>query len=282
MQLVMEPPGSLAAGRTRQQPHRVAEKLFDGLSVVLAVLGEEKAESVRAALEHAGASVRVVFSLPEARHNTPPFGPRATVVIEPPAITGSIHASLRALSRQGAVLLLGVSATTRERIGLLNSGADSVLPTVDADEVVAALAALLRRSTMPTAKQMSQVVLAGEIRLHLLHRTATTALRTLALTPLEFDLLAYFVARAGEALSRDQLLVNVWGYDIGGRETVTVHVRRLREKLETDPSRPTRLQTVWGIGYRLIPDAASPSIAGPMCSSNGRSVASAVSEQAAT
>ncbi|MBA3798851.1 MAG: winged helix-turn-helix transcriptional regulator [Geodermatophilaceae bacterium] len=112
---------------------------------------------------------------------------------------------------------------------------------------------------MPTAKQMSQVVLAGEIRLHLLQRTATTALRTLALTPLEFDLLAYFVAHIGEALSRDRLLENVWGYDIGGRDTVTVHIRRLRQKIEADPSRPTLLQTVWGIGYRLNPN----SIPGP-------------------
>ena len=254
MQLLTDPATAPAAGRTRQQPRLVPVLAFDGLSVVLVVLGGNASASVSAALEQAGASVRVVFSMLEARRSIPSFGPRATVVIEPPAITGSIHASLRALSRQGAVLLLPVNATTRERIALLNSGADSVLPTVDADEVVAALAALLRRSTMPTARQMSQVVLAGEIRLHLLHRTATTALRTLALTPLEFDLLAYFVAHIGEALSRARLLENVWGYDIGGRDTVTVHIRRLRQKIEADPSRPTLLQTVWGIGYRLNPN----------------------------
>ncbi len=259
MRLISDPATAPAADRTSQQPRLGSARAFDGLSVVLVVLGGNASASVSTALEQAGASVQVVFSLPEARHSTPPFGPRATVIIEPPAITGSIHAGLRALSRQGAVLLLGVSATTRERIGLLNSGADSVLPTVDADEVVAALAAILRRSTMPTAKQMSQVVLAGEIRLHLLQRTATTALRTLALTPLEFDLLAYFVAHIGEALSRDRLLENVWGYDIGGRDTVTVHIRRLRQKIEADPSRPTLLQTVWGIGYRLNPN----SIPGP-------------------
>ena len=254
MQLLTDPATAPAAGRTRQQPRLGPALAFEGLSVVLVVLGGNASASVSAALEQAGASVRVVFSMPEARRSIPPFGPRATVVIEPPAITGSIHASVRALSRQGAVLLLPVNATTRERIALLNSGADSVLPTVDADEVVAALAALLRRSTMPTARQMSQVVLAGEIRLHLLHRTATTALRTLALTPLEFDLLAYFVAHIGEALSRARLLENVWGYDIGGRDTVTVHIRRLRQKIEADPSRPNLLQTVWGIGYRLNPN----------------------------
>jgi len=254
MRLITDPATAPAAGRTRQQPRLGPAPTFDGLSVVLVVLGGHVWGSVSAALERAGASVRVVCSLPEARRSTPSFGPRATVVIEPPAITGSIHAGLRALSRQGAVLLLRVNATTRERIALLNSGADSVLPTVDADEVVATLAALLRRSIRPNATQMSQVVLAGEIRLHLLHRTATTALRTLALTPLEFDLLAYFVAHIGEALSRDRLLENVWGYDIGGRDTVTVHIRRLRQKIEADPSRPTLLQTVWGIGYRLNPN----------------------------
>ncbi len=255
MRLITDPATAPAAGRTSQQQRVGPALAFDGLSVVLVVLGGNASASVRTALERAGASVRVVFSLPEARHSTPPFGRRATVIIEPPAITGSIHAGLRAMSRQGAVLLLQAKSTTRERIAALNSGADSVLATVDPDEVVAALAALLRRTTMPTASQMSQVVLAGEIRLHLLHRTATTALRTLALTPLEFDLLAYFVAHIGEALSRDRLLENVWGYDIGGRDTVTVHIRRLRQKIEADPSRPTLLQTVWGIGYRLNPNS---------------------------
>ncbi|WP_425489815.1 winged helix-turn-helix domain-containing protein [Nocardioides ungokensis] len=72
----------------------------------------------------------------------------------------------------------------------------------------------------------------------------------LALTGREFDLLQFLVAHPGTAFSRDDLLQQVWGWSIGDRSTVTVHVRRLREKVERDPTRPERLLTVWGVGYR--------------------------------
>lgn len=248
----------LAESQSGQHPPVAPGRpVFDGLSVVLAVLGRRSASPVTAALEHAGASVRATFNLTDARRSTAatagPFF--ATVVVDPPAIAiaGSIRAGLRALARHGAVLVLSEDATTRERVYLLDSGADSVVGSTDPNEVVATLAAVLRRSRMPTRKVVSQILCAGEICVHLLHRTATAAGQTLTLTPLEFDLLAYFLIHAGEALSRDRLLANVWGHDIGGRETVTVHVRRLRQKIETDPSRPILLQTVWGFGYRLNP-----------------------------
>jgi len=243
----------LAVSGQGPDPQLVSAPVFDGLSVVLAVLGGDCSESLTSALERADAWVRVTSNLTDARRSNAALGSCATVVIVPltRAITGSLHAGLRALSRQGVVLVLSVDATTRERIDLLNSGADSVLASVDPDEVVAALAAVLRRSQTPTTRMGSQIVCAGEICVNLLHRTATAAGRPLTLTLLEFDLLAYFVAHAEETLSRDRLLENVWGYDIGGRETVTVHVCRLRRKIEADPSRPTLLQTVWGIGYRL-------------------------------
>lgn len=253
---------TLSARGKGTHPQRASAPLLHGLSVVLAVLGGRCSESLTVALEHADAWVRVTSNLTDARRSNAALYPCATVVIVPPtiAITGSVHAGLRALSRQGAVLLLSVNATTRERVDLLNSGADSVLTSVDPDEVVAALAAVLRRSHVPTTRMASQIVCAGEICVHLLHRTATAAGRTLALTRLEFDLLAYFVTHAGETLTRDLLLENVWGYDIGGRDTVTVHVCRLRRKIEADPSRPALLETVWGIGYRLNTHPASVSI----------------------
>jgi DNA-binding response OmpR family regulator len=80
--------------------------------------------------------------------------------------------------------------------------------------------------------------------------TATLAGRRLSLTVREFDLLRFFVSHPGEAFSRDELLKQVWGWSFGDQSTVTVHVRRLREKIELDPSRPQRLATVWGVGYR--------------------------------
>ncbi len=64
------------------------------------------------------------------------------------------------------------------------------------------------------------------------------------------------MAKAGHALTRERLLADVWGYDIGGLDTVTVHVRRLRMKIEVEPSRPVLLRTVWGTGYRLETEGA--------------------------
>jgi DNA-binding response OmpR family regulator len=74
--------------------------------------------------------------------------------------------------------------------------------------------------------------------------------RPLALTVREFALLRFLVGHPGTAYTREDLLQHVWGWSIGDRSTVTVHVRRLREKVEPDPTRPTRLVTVWGVGYR--------------------------------
>nr|WP_232835415.1 response regulator transcription factor [Actinocorallia populi] len=78
----------------------------------------------------------------------------------------------------------------------------------------------------------------------------------LALTAREFDLLAFLLRHPGQAFTREQLLEHVWDWTFGDSSTVTVHVRRLREKIEGDPTNPARIQTVWGVGYRYG-DAAS-------------------------
>ena len=77
--------------------------------------------------------------------------------------------------------------------------------------------------------------------------------RELALTTREFDLLAYLIAHPGRAFTRAELLAQVWGWEFGDQSTVTVHVRRLREKIEADPTRPHRIATIWGTGYRYDP-----------------------------
>ncbi|GAA4419829.1 hypothetical protein GCM10023169_10880 [Georgenia halophila] len=75
------------------------------------------------------------------------------------------------------------------------------------------------------------------------------------LTGREFDLLRFLMVHPGTAFSRDDLLRLVWGWSFGDTSTVTVHVRRLREKIEADPTRPENLVTVWGVGYRWEPRA---------------------------
>ncbi len=76
----------------------------------------------------------------------------------------------------------------------------------------------------------------------------------LALTGREFDLLGFFLAHPGQAFTRTELLEQVWGWSFGDLSTITVCVRRLREKVEDDPTRPVQLQTVWGVGYRWEAD----------------------------
>ncbi len=75
--------------------------------------------------------------------------------------------------------------------------------------------------------------------------------RPVLLTALEFKLLVYFIRHPDEVCSRETLLGQVWGYALGDTATVTVHERRLREKIEPDPASPTLIRTVWGVGYRL-------------------------------
>ncbi|WP_240322700.1 response regulator transcription factor [Austwickia chelonae] len=89
----------------------------------------------------------------------------------------------------------------------------------------------------------------GDLVVDVTARRATRGRTTLTLTMREFDLLAHLVAHPGVAFSREELMRQVWGWEHGDQSTVTVHVRRLREKIETGP-RPTRLVTVWGVGYR--------------------------------
>ncbi|OSC61661.1 DNA-binding response regulator, partial [Streptomyces sp. 4F] len=84
-------------------------------------------------------------------------------------------------------------------------------------------------------------------------RRATKDGAELALTLREFDLLAFFLRHPGQAYSREELMREVWGWDFGDLSTVTVHVRRLRGKVEEDPARPRLIQTVWGVGYRFDP-----------------------------
>jgi DNA-binding response OmpR family regulator len=93
----------------------------------------------------------------------------------------------------------------------------------------------------------------GDLVVDSTEHTANLAGRRLSLTAREFDLLRFLVTNPGRAFSRDELLQRVWGWSFGDQSTVTVHVRRLREKVETDPTHPVRLATVWGVGYRWEP-----------------------------
>jgi DNA-binding response OmpR family regulator len=219
--------------------------------VVVAELRGRSLSALVGALQSAGACVRVVPDLAGVRRAAAVLGPRAAVVLDVAVGAAALGEGLRALGRQDALLLVSAGASSAERIHLLRCGADHVLAVPEPEELVAVLSAVLRRADVPQPTRAPELLSCGSLSVHLPTRQGTSGGRLLSLTALEFDLLAYFIAHAGEALGRERLLADVWGYDIGGLETVTVHVRRLRKKIESDPSRPLMLETVWGVGYRL-------------------------------
>jgi DNA-binding response OmpR family regulator len=96
-----------------------------------------------------------------------------------------------------------------------------------------------------------EILAIGGLEVDLTAHQARLAGEPLALTGREFDLLAFLMANPGQAFSRAELMQQVWGWSFGDQSTVTVHVRRLREKIEPDPASPSLIVTVWGVGYRL-------------------------------
>ncbi len=151
------------------------------------------------------------------------------------------------------VILLTARSEEIDRIAGLSAGADDyVVKPFSPRELVLRIQSVLRRSTAPARSHESadEVIRDGDLTIDLGSRRVARGTAELALTVREFDLLAHLLANPGRALSRDELVRDVWDWDFGDRSTVTVHVRRLREKIESDPANPTRLVTVWGVGYR--------------------------------
>jgi len=150
------------------------------------------------------------------------------------------------------VVMLTALSEPNDRIAGLEIGADDyVTKPFSPRELVLRVDSVLRRSVEMTRAAPGIVLTAGDITVDTAARRATRAGEELALTVREFDLLAFLMGHPGQALTRAQLMHEVWGWSFGDQSTVTVHVRRLREKVEKDPTEPTLIQTVWGVGYRL-------------------------------
>lgn len=152
------------------------------------------------------------------------------------------------------ILILTARGTEVDKIVGLESGADDyIVKPFGLGEFLARVRAALRRASTPSATLSSRDRLeVNDLSLDLIARRAYRAAVELKLTHKEFDLLAELMRNTGAVLSRDLLLQKVWGYEyIGDSRTVDVHVRWLREKIETDPSQPLRITTVRGVGYRF-------------------------------
>ncbi|MGW1963158.1 response regulator transcription factor [Streptomyces sp. NPDC001935] len=157
----------------------------------------------------------------------------------------------RRLRAQGPVPVIMLTARGDEddRILGLEVGADDyVTKPFSPRELVLRVESVLRR-TRPVAA--ARPLHAAGLAVDPSARRATKNGTELALTLREFDLLAFFLRHPGRAYAREDLMREVWGWDFGDLSTVTVHVRRLRGKVEDDPARPRLIQTVWGVGYRF-------------------------------
>ena len=152
------------------------------------------------------------------------------------------------------IIMLTARGEEHERVFGLRLGADDyVVKPFSPREVTARVDSVLRRThhARGSDERSAGTLSGGPIHVDLTARTVDVAGRRVELTAREFELLAFLMRHPDEAFSREELLERVWGYRFGDTATVTVHVRRLRSKVEADPSQPKHLQTVWGIGYRF-------------------------------
>lgn len=156
--------------------------------------------------------------------------------------------------RQVPIIVVTARVDEGDRVVGLDLGADDyVVKPFSMRELTARTKALLRRSS-PTGKKRgaSTPLATGGIVLDVENRRASRNGRAISLKPREFDLLACLMQSPGRVFTREELLDRAWGTDfVGDLRTVDVHVRWLREKLEDDPSKPTVIETIRGVGYRI-------------------------------
>ncbi|HSN12131.1 MAG TPA: response regulator transcription factor [Propionibacteriaceae bacterium] len=150
------------------------------------------------------------------------------------------------------IMILTALGSESDRVVGLEQGADDyVVKPFSPREVTLRVQRLLQRSAPATAP--GSPLVDGDLVVDVTARSVTRAGRDVPVTAREFDLLSFLMAHPNQAFRRSELLARVWDWDFGDDSTVTVHVRRLRAKLEASPSQPVRLETVWGVGYRYRP-----------------------------
>jgi DNA-binding response OmpR family regulator len=209
---------------------------------------------VRRYLEQDGCEVRLAADGPAALAEAAAHPPDLVVLDRMLGAVDGFEVCRRLRARRPglAVVMLTALGEESDRVAGLEVGADDyVTKPFSPRELVLRVRSVLRRA----APAPEAVLHDGGLTADTGRRTAELAGRPLGLTVREFDLLEFLLRHPGRVWSRSQLLEQVWGWQFGDESTVTVHVRRLREKIEADPAAPRRLLTVWGVGYRYEPEA---------------------------
>jgi DNA-binding response OmpR family regulator len=155
---------------------------------------------------------------------------------------------------QVPIIMLTARAEETDRIVGLEIGADDyMVKPFSPRELLARIKAVLRRATSePAERSLSDDLRFPGLLISPRTRRVEVQGEPVSLTAREFDLLLFLASQPGQVFTRDQLMDHVWDYTFAGdSSTVTVHVRRLREKLEPDPMRPRFIKTVWGVGYKF-------------------------------
>jgi len=214
------------------------------------------AEVVAGYLARAGYRVAHAADGPTALETAAATRPRLVVLdLMLPGLDGlEVCRRLRAEHGPVPVVMLTARNAEADRILGLELGADDYLAKpFSPRELVLRVASVLRRAEAPPPASAAAVLRAGDLDVDPAARRAERGGRPLSLTGREFDLLVFLLRHPGRVFSREELLRRVWGWDFGDASTVTVHVRRLREKIEDDPAAPRLISTVWGAGYRFDP-----------------------------
>ncbi|MCB9451412.1 MAG: response regulator transcription factor [Anaerolineaceae bacterium] len=164
--------------------------------------------------------------------------------------TGTGHLTI---GNEIPIIMLTAKSEEHDRIQGFALGADDyVTKPFSPQELVARVKAVLRRTQSGSPRVSERPLIFDRLRIDPRSREVLLDDSPLVLTAKEFDLLYFLASRPRQVFSRDQLLDQVWGYAFyGDPSTVTVHVRRLREKIEPDPANPVFIQTVWGVGYKF-------------------------------
>ena len=214
-------------------------------------------EVVSRYLERAGYAARVALDGPQALAEHERLAPDLVVLdLMLPGLDGlEVMRRIRArdAGRRTAIILLTAKGEEIDRVVGLGQGADDyVVKPFSPAELVARVQAVLRRTSAP-APVDGPLEFDG-LRIDERAHRVTLDGEEVALTQREYDLLVFLARHAGEAFTRVQRMDRVWRYSwYSDTATVTVHIRRLRTKLERDPAAPRWIQTVWGVGYRFQP-----------------------------